>query len=371
MNIGVPREIKPQERRVALTPDAVGDLTASGHDVFVEAGAGAGSAFPDAEYATAGAKILDSADEVWGQSELVCKVKEPVVPEFDRMQRGQALFTYLHLAASRPCTDGLLARGVTAIAYETVRGATGGLPLLAPMSEVAGRLASQVGAEALRTGADSRGMLLGGVPGTPPAKVVIIGAGVSGVAALQIALGLRADVTILDRDLDKLRQIDLRFGNQVTTLASTATTLEREVLAADLVIGAVLVAGARAPKLVTNSLVARMKRGSVLVDIAIDQGGCFEDSRPTTHEQPTFRVHDSVFYCVANMPGSVPNTATNALTNATLPYVRQLADKGWRAALRADDGLAEGLATWDGQLVSAPVGAAHGIATVPLATALA
>jgi alanine dehydrogenase len=371
VNIGVPQEIKPQERRVALTPDAVGDLTASGHDVFLEAGAGAGSAFTDAEYAAVGAKIVDSPDEVWGQSELVLKVKEPVPPEFDRMQPGQTLFTFLHLAASRACTDGLLERGVTAIAYEMVHGPRGDLPLLAPMSEVAGRLASQVGAEGLRTGADSRGMLLGGVPGTPPAKAVIIGAGVSGAAAMEIALGLRADVTILDRDLEKLRNIDRLFGNQVKTLASTTTTLEREVLAADLVIGAVLVAGARAPKLVSNALVARMKPGSVLVDIAIDQGGCFEDSRPTTHEDPTFRVHDSVFYCVANIPGSVPNTSTIALTNATWPYVRALADKGWRAALRDDAGLAAGLSTWDGQLVSAPVGAAHDIPTVPLATALA
>ena len=371
MQIGVPREIKPQERRVTLTPDAVGDLTASGHEVLVEAGAGAGSAFTDTEYAAVGAKILDSADELWGRSELVLKVKEPIVPEFDRMQRGQTLFTYLHLAASRACTEALLERGVTAIAYETVRGPRGDLPLLAPMSQVAGRLASQVGAEALRTGEDSRGMLLGGVPGTPPAKVVIIGAGVAGAAALEIALGLRADVTILDLDLDKLREIDRLFGNQVKTLASHATTLEREVLAADLVIGAVLVTGARAPKLVSNALVARMKPGSVLVDIAIDQGGCFEDSRPTTHEDPTYRVHNSVFYCVANMPGSVPNTSTTALTNATLPYVRALAGRGWKAALRADAGLAEGLSTWDGHLISAPVGAAHGIATVPLSIALA
>ena len=371
MNIGVPREIKPQERRVALTPDAVGDLTAAGHDVLVEAGAGAASSFSDAEYGDAGAKVVGSADEVWGQAALVLKVKEPVAPEFDRMQAGQTLFTYLHLAASRPCTQGLLERGVTAIAYETVTGPRGDLPLLAPMSEVAGRLATQVGAEALRTGTDSRGVLLGGVPGTPPAKVVIIGAGVSGVGALEIALGLRADVTVLDRDLEKLRQIDRRFGTQVRTLASTASTLEREVLAADLVIGAVLVAGARAPKLVSNALVARMKPGSVLVDIAIDQGGCFEDSRPTTHADPTFRVHDSIFYCVANMPGSVPNTSTTALTNATLPYVRALADKGWQQALRDDAGLAAGLSTWAGRLVSAPVGAAHGIPTVPLATALA
>ena len=370
MLIGVPREIKPQERRVALTPDAVGDLTASGHEVLLEAGAGTGSAFPDAEYAAAGAKIADTADEVWGQVELVLKVKEPVDPEFGRMQDGQVLFTYLHLAASRPCTDGLLQRGVTAIAYETVRGPRGDLPLLAPMSQVAGRLASQVGAEALRTGPDSRGMLLGGVPGTPPAKVVIIGAGVAGAAALEIALGLRADVTILDLDLDKLREIDRLFGNQVKTLASHATTLEREVLAADLVIGAVLVTGARAPKLVSNALVARMKPGSVLVDIAIDQGGCFEDSCPTTHEDPTYRVHNSVFYCVANMPGSVPNTSTIALTNATLPYVRALAGRGWKPALRADAGLAEGLSTWDGHLVSEPVGIAHGIPTVPPATAL-
>jgi alanine dehydrogenase len=371
VDIGVPREIKPQERRVALTPDAVGDLAGAGHDVLVEVGAGNGSGFTDAEYTAAGAKIVDSAADVWGRSELVLKVKEPVAPEFERMQAGQTLFTYLHLAASRPCTEGLLERGVTALAYETVRGPRGDLPLLAPMSEVAGRLASQVGAEALRTGADSRGMLLGGVPGTPPARVVIIGAGVSGVAALEIALGLRADVTILDRDLEKLRQIDRLFGNQVKTLASTPTTLEREVLTADLVIGAVLVAGARAPTLVSNALVARMKPGSVLVDIAIDQGGCFEDSRPTTHEDPTYRVHDSVFYCVANMPGSVPNTSTHALTNATSPYVRALADSGWRQALRDDAGLAEGLSTWHGRLVSEPVGAAHGIQTVPLATALA
>ena len=371
MRIGVPREIKPQERRVALTPDAVDDLTASGHEVLVEAGAGAGSAFTDAEYAAVGAKIVDLADEVWGHSELVLKVKEPVAPEFDRMQPGQTLFTYLHLAASRECTDGLLERGVTAIAYETVQTPDGRLPLLTPMSAVAGRMSVQAAAHHLESHAGGAGLLLGGVPGTPAAKVTIIGGGVAGTEAAKIALGMRAIVRVLDVNPTRLSYLSDVFGGRLDLVVPNRARTAAYVAESDVVIGAVLVAGARAPKLVTREMVASMRPGSVVVDIAIDQGGCFETSRPTTHADPTYVEEGVVHYCVANIPGAVPRTSTTALTNATLPYVRALADRGWRAALRADAGLAEGLATWDGQLISEPVGRAHGIPTVPLATALA
>ncbi|GAA1195781.1 alanine dehydrogenase [Pseudonocardia alaniniphila] len=363
MLVGVPREIKNREFRVALTPSGVAELVSAGHEVIVEHAAGLGARMPDSDYLAAGAKIVDAAVEVWERADLVLKVKEPVAAEYELLRDGQTLFTYLHLAASQECTDALLRKNVTAIAYETVSAPDGTLPLLAPMSEVAGRLAPQVGAEAQRAG-QGGGMLLGGVPGVAPAHVVVIGGGVSGTAAIEIALGLRAEVTVLDRNLARLRELDRVFGGRVRTIASGALEIERAVLDADLVIGAVLVAGAKAPKLVSNTLVSLMKAGAVLVDIAIDQGGCFEDSRPTTHEDPTYQVHDTVFYCVANMPGSVPRTSTLALTNATLPYVLALANAGWQDALRRDAHLANGLNTWRGHVTHGPVAQAHGMAWV-------
>jgi alanine dehydrogenase len=362
MRVGIPTEIKNHEYRVAITPSGVDELVRRGHDVFVQRGAGAGSAIPDEAYQAAGAKILESAEEVWGVGDLLLKVKEPVAPEYALMREDQVLFTYLHLAASRDCTDALLAAGTTSIAYETVQLEDRSLPLLAPMSEVAGRLAAQVGAYYLMRQDGGRGVLMGGVPGVRPAKVVVIGAGVSGRNAAAIALGMGADVTLLDRNLDRLREVDAVFAGRCRTVASNTWEIETAVTEADLVIGAVLVAGTKAPTLVSNALVKRMKRGSVLVDISIDQGGCFEDSRPTTHADPIYRVHDSVFYCVANMPGAVPHTSTYALTNATLPYVTALADVGWRAALATDPAFARGLSTVGGRLVSAPVAAAHGYA---------
>ncbi|WP_018654945.1 alanine dehydrogenase [Actinomadura flavalba] len=370
MKIGVPREIKNHEYRVAITPAGVHELTRHGHEVFVERGAGEGSAVPDEEFAAAGAKILDTADAVWAEGDLILKVKEPVEGEYHRMRRGQTLFTYLHLAASRECTDALLDAGVTAIAYETVQLPNGGLPLLAPMSEVAGRLAPQVGAYSMMRSNGGRGVLPGGVPGVAPANVVVIGGGVAGLNAAQVAVGMGASVTVLDVNVDKLREIDAIYQGRLRTLMSTVYTVGQRVREADLVIGAVLIPGHKAPKLVSNDLVAHMKRGSVLVDIAIDQGGCFEDSRPTTHAHPTYRVHGSVFYCVANMPGSVPNTSTYALTNVTVPYALQIADLGWRDALRADPALALGLNTHDGRLVYEPVAEAHGMDHVPLASVL-
>jgi alanine dehydrogenase len=368
MRVGVPREVKNNEYRVAITPAGVTELTRRGHEVVVEAGAGEGSSIHDTDFKEAGAQILSGADAVWEQSDLVLKVKEPIAEEYGRMRAGQTLFTYLHLAASRPCTDALLSSGITSIAYETVTAPDGSLPLLAPMSEVAGRLAPQVGAYHLMRSAGGRGVLMGGVPGTEPAEVVVIGGGVSGVNAATIAMGMGAQVTVFDLDVTKLRAIDARFGGRVHTRYSTALALQEAVVRADLVIGAVLVPGAKAPVVVPNSLVAQMKPGSVLVDIAIDQGGCFEDSRPTTHDDPVFTVHDSVFYCVANMPGSVARTSTSALTGATLPHVIALADKGWEAACAANPGLAAGLSTHRGQLFSASVGEALGI---PVATTAA
>ncbi|GAA0948952.1 alanine dehydrogenase [Nonomuraea longicatena] len=370
MKIGVPAEVKNHEYRVAATPAGVHELTRHGHEVFVERGAGLGSSITDEEFLGAGAKILDTADAVWGEADMVLKVKEPIAQEYHRMREGQVLFTYLHLAAGRECAQALLDNKVTAIAYETVQAGTA-LPLLAPMSEVAGRLAPQVGAYNLMRFNGGRGVLPGGVPGVAPAKVVVIGAGVSGLNAAQIAVGMGAEVTVLDTNVDRLRFIDAIYQGRLKTLVSTSYSIEREVLQADLVIGAVLIPGAKAPTLVSNELVARMKPGSVLVDIAIDQGGCFEDSRPTTHAEPTYPVHGSVFYCVANMPGSVANTSTYALTNATLPYAVKLADLGWQAALRADATLAPGLNTHAGLLTNAPVGAALGLPSVPVADVLA
>ena len=371
MKVGIPKEVKNHEYRVAITPIGVHELTAHGHEVFVERAAGVGSQIPDEEYVAAGAKILDSADEVWGTADLVLKVKEPIAEEYHRMREGLTLFTYLHLAADKPLTEELIQRNVTAIAYETVQLPSGGLPLLYPMSEVAGCLAPQVGAHALLKAQGGSGVLLGGIGGVANAKVVIIGAGVSGQNAANIALGMGADVTLLDTDLDKLRMSFWRYNNRVHGLASSQLAIQQQVREADMVIGAVLIPGAKAPKLVTNELVSQMKPGSVLVDIAVDQGGCFEDTHATTHADPTYQVHNSIFYCVANMPGAVPNTSTYALTNATLPYTVALAAKGWQQALRDDHSLALGLNTHDGRLTNGPVGEAVGIDAISLEDALA
>jgi len=366
MRVGIPKEVKVHEYRVAITPVGVHELVAHGHEVFVQSGAGVGSSIDDVEYAAAGAKLLDSADEVWGNADLVLKVKEPIAEEYHRLRDGLVLFTYLHLAADKVLTEELLKSRTTGIAYETVQLPSGGLPLLYPMSEVAGCLAPQVGAHALMKAQGGRGVLMGGVGGVANAKVVILGAGVSGQNAANIALGMGADVTLLDTDLDKLRMSFWRYNNRVHGLASSRLAIEQQVTEADLVIGAVLVPGAAAPKLVSNELVSRMKPGSVLVDIAVDQGGCFEDTHPTTHADPTFSVHDSTFYCVANMPGAVPNTSTYALTNATLPYLMALADKGWAQACRDDRSLALGINTQAGMLTNAAVGAATGLPSVPV-----
>ncbi|MBO3741574.1 alanine dehydrogenase [Actinoplanes flavus] len=371
MHIGVPAEVKNHEYRVAITPAGVVEAVRHGHQVSVQAGAGVGSAISDDDFAAAGARILPDADAVWGAADMILKVKEPIAEEYHRLRAGQVLFTYLHLAADAEGTKALLNSGTTAIAYETVQLADGSLPLLAPMSEVAGRLAPQVGAYSLMRNSGGRGVLPGGVPGVAPAKVTVIGGGVSGVNAATIALGLGADVTVLDLSIPRLRQIDERFGGRVRTLVSSSYAIEQSVLDADMVIGAVLVPGAKAPTLVGNALVKRMKPGSVLVDIAIDQGGCFEDSRPTTHQDPVYRVHESVFYCVANMPGAVPNTSTYALTNATLPYVLRLADLGWRDALRADPALALGLNVHAGVLTNDLVGSALGLPTEKIDAILA
>ena len=371
MKIGVPREIKNHEYRVAITPAGVMEMVRHGHEVFIEQDAGIGSSISNEEYVKAGAKMLATADEVWQTGDMIMKVKEPIAAEYDRMRDGQLLFTYLHLAAEQKCTDALLKKKVTGVAYETVELTDRSLPLLAPMSEVAGRLAPQVGAYSLMRANGGRGVLLGGVPGVKPAKVVVLGGGVSGLHAAQIALGMGADVTILDLNIPRLRQIDLAFNGAIKTLASNAFAIEQECLAADLVIGAVLVPGAKAPKLVSNELVSRMKPGSVLVDIAIDQGGCFEDSHATTHADPTYTVHNSVFYCVANMPGSVPNTSTYALTNVTLPYAVALANKGWKQALKDDKALALGLNTHAGKVTYPAVAEAFGYELLKLEDAIA
>ncbi|MGI8459267.1 MAG: alanine dehydrogenase [Propionibacteriaceae bacterium] len=371
MLIGVPSEVKNNEFRVAITPSGVHELTRHGHQVLIEAGAGSGSSIPDNEFAAAGATIVPDHDQVWGEAEMIMKVKEPIAVEYELMRPDQLLFTYLHLAASRPCTNALLAAQVTSIAYETVQTADGALPLLAPMSEVAGRLAPQAGAYHLMRQGGGRGVLMGGVSGVHAAKVVVLGAGVSGMNAAVIALGMQAEVLLLDKNIEKLRQADRIYHGHIQTIASTAYEIERAALDADLVIGAVLVPGAKAPTLITNDLVSRMQPGSVLVDIAIDQGGCFEDSRPTTHAEPTYRVHNSIFYCVANMPGAVPHTSTYALTNVTLPYALALADRGWKGACQSDPALARGLNTHAGEIVNAPVATAHGLAHRELAEVLA
>jgi alanine dehydrogenase len=362
MRIGVPTEIKNNEFRVAATPAGVAELAMHGHEVLVQAGAGTGSAFTDEEYRSAGATVLADAAAVWGDAEVVLKVKEPVPAEYPLLREGQTLFTYLHLAADRPLTTALVESGATAIAYETVQLPDRSLPLLSPMSEIAGRLSAQVGAHHLMRANGGRGLLLGGVPGTPKGRVVVIGGGVAGEHAATIALGMGAEVTVFDISLPRLRALDARFDGRVTTLRSNPLAIAQAVADADLVIGSVLIPGASAPKLVTDAMVAGMRAGSVLVDIAIDQGGCFEGSRPTTHDDPTFAVHDAVYYCVANMPGAVPRTSTIALTNATLPYAVAIADQGWERALEADPALARGLNVHAGRVTNEAVAAAHGLA---------
>jgi alanine dehydrogenase len=371
VRIGVPKEVKNHEYRVACTPAGAHEFVVHGQEVFVQSGAGVGSSIADDEFAAAGAKILGGADEVWRTGEMILKVKEPIAEEYPRMRAGQVLFTYLHLAADRPLTQELLARGVTALAYETVQTPDGALPLLAPMSEVAGRLAPQVGAHTMMRAQGGRGVLMGGVSGVYAAKVVVIGAGVSGMNAAAIALGMQAEVLLLDLNVERLRQADRIYQGHMQTVASNRYEVDKACVDADLVIGAVLVPGAKAPTLVSNDLVSRMKPGSVLVDISIDQGGCFEDSRPTTHANPTYPVHDSVFYCVANMPGAVPHTSTYALTNVTMSYAVSLANKGWRQACLDDHSLALGLNTHAGELTNAAVGEAVGLASASLESALA
>lgn len=361
MHIGIPRELMNSEGRVALSPTGAGALVEAGHTVLVEAGAGASSSMPDQQYRDAGAQLVDEAAAVWRDAELILKVKEPLEREFGYLRPDQMLFTYLHLAASRPVTEALLESGITAIAYETITDAAGGLPLLTPMSQAAGRLAVMEGAHHLQSPMGGRGVLLPGVPGTPAGKVVVLGGGQVGASAVAMALGLRAEVTVLDLEPRVLQQFDDLYQGRVRTLVSTPQAVEEALLDADLVIGAVLVAGAKTPVLVPDTLVARMKEGSVLVDVAVDQGGCFESSHATSHERPTFRVENTIFYCVPNMPGAVANTTTQALTNATLPFVRSVADLGLDAAVEKHPGLADGLMTRGGKLRSRAVAEAHGL----------
>jgi alanine dehydrogenase len=361
MRIGVPREIKVHEYRVGLVPAGVRELTAAGHEVFVETGAGRGIGVDDAHYEACGAKVLRNAAQIFETADMIVKVKEPQAEECLMLRRGQLLFTYLHLAADREQAEGLMKSGATAIAYETVTGRNGSLPLLTPMSEVAGRMSIQVGAGCLQKAQGGFGVLLGGVPGVQPANVVILGGGVAGTHAAEMAVGLRADVTVVDLSVDRLRELSSIFGGSLRTAYSTAETIERLILDADLVIGAVLVVGAAAPRLVTRAMVKRMKPGAVLVDIAIDQGGCFETSHPTTHAEPTFVVDGVIHYCVANMPGAVPRTSTFALTNATLPYVRALAGLGWEEAFKRDSGLAAGLNVHAGKITHPAVASALGL----------
>jgi len=370
MKVGIPRELKNNEYRVAITPAGVHELVRGGHQVVIEAEAGVGSSIPDADFVASGAEILPTADDVWAEGDLILKVKEPIAEEYHRMRSGQVLFTYLHLAASRECTDALLSSGITAIAYETVQLPDGSLPLLAPMSEVAGRMAPQVGAHHLQRDGGGRGVLMGGVSGVYAAKVVVLGAGVSGMNAAAIALGMQAEVLLVDKNVGRLRQADAIYQGHCQTVASNAYEIERAVIDADLVIGAVLIPGAKAPRLVTDDQIKRMKSGAVLVDISIDQGGCFEGSRPTTHANPTYKVHDTLFYCVANMPGAVPHTSTYALTNVTMPYAVEIANRGWRDALRADKSLAPGLNTYAGVVTYEAVAEAHGLPYTPVAEVL-
>lgn len=365
MIIGVPREVKVQEYRVALTPEGVTECVKNGHVVIVECDAGLGSSISNEDYIKAGAQILKTPEEIWEKSELILKVKEPIEIEYPRLRSNQILFTYLHLAASKPCTDALVASKTTAIAYETVE-IDGALPLLVPMSEVAGRMATQVGADVLIKSHGGRGVLLGGVPGVASGKVVVIGAGIAGLNAAVIAMGMGADVVVIDRSAKRLAQIDQIYNGRIKTLMSSTGSIQKSIFDADLVIGAVLIPGAKAPKLISNADVEKMKLGSVLVDIAIDQGGCFEDSKPTTHENPTYQVHNSIFYCVANMPGAVPVTSTYALTNVTLPFVLQIANYGWEKALQLNPDLAKGLNTHAGKITYKAVAEAHGYEFSPV-----
>jgi len=370
VKIGIPREVKNNEFRVGITPVGVHELVSHGHTVYIERDAGVGSSITDADFVAQGATILDAADDVWGEADMVMKVKEPIASEYHRLREDLVLFTYLHLAADEPLTRELVATKTIGIAYETVQLPSGLLPLLYPMSEVAGCLAPQVGAHSMMRAHGGRGVLMGGVGGVANAKVVVLGAGVAGQNAANIALGMGAEVTLLDTDLDKLRMSFWRYDNRVRQIASSSLAIKEQVLQADLVIGTVLVPGAKAPKLVTLDMVAQMKPGSVLVDVAIDQGGCFEGSRPTTHADPTFTVHDSIYYCVANMPGAVPHTSTWALTNATLAYAVKLANQGWRQALRADHALSLGLNTCGGHVTYGAVADAFGMDSITIEAAL-
>lgn len=371
MKISIPREIKNNEFRVALTPAGVRDLVGAGHHVSIETQAGVGAGISDDAYAEQGAVIVADADTIWNDADMVVKVKEPIASEYKYFREDLLLFTFLHLAAEPELTKALLESKITAIAYETVQGPTGGLPLLAPMSEVAGRLSAIVGASTLMKPAGGMGHLVPGVPGTAPAKVVVLGGGVAGTNATSVAVGLGAEVTVLDTNLVRLKELDALYAGRIKTAASNSLEIERACLEADLVIGSVLIPGAKAPKLVSLDLVSRMKPGSVLVDIAVDQGGCFEGSKPTTHANPTFGVHNSVYYCVANMPGAVPVTSTVALTNTTFRHVHALATKGFKAALASDAGLAPGLNTTAGLLTNEAVGIAHGLESVSVASQLA
>jgi alanine dehydrogenase len=369
MRIGVAREIKAQEHRVALTPAGARELVQRGHDVLVEAGAGVGSAFPDDAYERAGAAI-GSVDDIWGKSDLLLKVKEPIAAEYPRLREALTLFTYLHIAADEPLTRALVDSGITAIAYETVEADRGALPLLAPMSEIAGRLAPQAGAHYLEKPKGGRGILLGGVAGVAPAKVVVIGGGIVGYNAAVIAIGMGAQVTILERSVDRMRYLEQILSGRVTLLMSSSLQVEESLKDADLVIGAVLIPGALAPKLVTRGLLAEMKGASVLVDVAIDQGGCAETSRPTTHDDPVYTVDGVVHYCVANMPGAVPITSTRSLTNVTLPYVEEIAEYGVLEAIRSDPELARGVNVMGGRITYEAVADAHGLDYTPLDDAL-
>ena len=370
MKVGIPKEIKNHEYRVGMVPASVRELVNHGHQVFVETDAGMGIGFTNEDYVAAGAEILPTAADVFAKAEMIVKVKEPQAVERAMLREDQILFTYLHLAPDLPQTEDLVKSGAVCIAYETVTDSRGGLPLLAPMSEVAGRMSIQAGAQALEKSNHGRGMLLGGVPGVEPAKVVVIGGGMVGRSAAQMAVGLGADVVVLDRNIDVLRALDAQFGNKVKAIYSTADALEQEVLAADLVIGGVLVPGAAAPKLVTKDHIKRMKPGSAIVDVAIDQGGCVETSKPTTHADPTYIVDDVVHYCVANMPGAVPRTSTFALNNATLPFIIRLANKGYKQALLDDQHLMNGLNVINGQVTNQSVAEALGFTFVEPKTAL-
>ena len=366
MRVGVPRELKDNEYRVAITPAGVRELVVHGHEVIIENDAGVGSSIPNEDFVKAGATIVPDADTVFADADMVLKVKEPIPEEFHRLREGLTLFTYLHLAASEPVTRALVESGTSGVAYETVEFPDRSLPLLAPMSEVAGRMAPHAGARLLEREHGGRGILMGGVSGVAPARVVVIGAGMSGMNAAWIAQGMEAEVLVLDLDLNKLREIDKIHKGRIMTIASNRLAVEEAVLSCDLVIGAVLVPGALAPKIVSEEIVKGMKPGAVIVDIAIDQGGCFETSRMTTHSDPTYVVHDVVHYCVGNMPGAVPHTSTYALTNATLPYVVALADHGLAGAIQDDPALAKGVNTFKGEVVYEPVAEAHGLQFVPL-----